>query len=321
MTNPDISVVVCSYNRADSLVEAIESLVNLDTQNFTYEVLVIDNASTDHTEDAVKQVAEKSDCQIRYVMESQPGVSFARNRGIQESNATWIAFFDDDELAEPDWLLQLLTAATENQVKCVGGGVKLKFRGGSDRKLRPWVRVMFGSTDDMEGGRIYDGKRVPGAGNMLIHKEVFEKIGFFRTDLVEGGEDTDLYHRMRRAGFEAYHTPLAVIHHQIPTSRIEPKYLRSTSMRMGVHIARREFENYGRWMFPFVILGRMVQTAVVHIPKLLLAKLSGDKELVLERNCYWWMWQGYFQAAFRFVFLRDETVTGLEFRGEREVAS
>jgi len=272
MTKPDISVVVCSYNRADSLVEAIER-------------------------------------------------SFARNRGIQESNATWIAFFDDDELAEPDWLLQLHSAAKENEVKCVGGGVKLKFNGGVERDLRPWVRVMFGSTDDMEGGRIYDGKRVPGAGNMLVHKEVFEKVGSFRTDLVEGGEDTDLYHRMRRAGFEAYHNPLAVIHHQIPSSRIEPKYLRSTSMRMGVHISRREYENYGKWMFPLVVVGRVFQTAIVHIPKLLLAKFSGDEELILERNCYWWMWLGYFQAAYRFVFLRNETVTGLDFRGEREVAS
>ena len=252
-------------------------------------------------------------------MESQAGVSFARNRGVLESESTWIAFFDDDELAEPDWLLQLHAAANRNQVKCVGGGVRLKFSGGNERVLRPWVRVMFGCTNELTDEK-YDGKRVPGAGNMLVHKDVFEKIGLFRTDLVEGGEDTDLFHRMKSAGFEAYHAPLAVIHHQIPSSRLEPKYLRSTSMRMGSHIARRRFENCGRLKFFLVTLARLSQTALWHLPKLLLAKLSGDKEALLERNCYWWMWQGYFQAAFRFLFHSKESVSSLVFRGERETA-
>jgi len=320
MSKLDISVVVCSYNRADSLVEAIESIVDLETHDFTYEIVVIDNASTDHTKDAVQQVAKKSACPIRYVMESQPGVSFARNRGVQESESTWIAFFDDDELAEPDWLLQLIAAAEKHQVKCVGGGVRLKFSGGCERILRPWVRVMFGCTQGLTA-ELYDGKRVPGGGNMLVHKDVFEKIGLFRTDLIEGGEDTDLYHRMKRAGFEAYHAPLAVIHHQIPTSRLGPKYLCSVSMRMGSHIARREFENYGRLKFSLVVLSRLLQTSLLHVPQLLLAKLIGDQEMILERNCYWWMWKHYFQAAFRFLAPSKELANALDFRHERKVAT
>ena len=226
MSHPDISVVVCSYNRADSLRGAIQSLTKLETSDFTYEILVIDNASTDHTPDVVKELMEQeSSCTIRYVREGEPGVSFARNRGVQESEATWIAFFDDDELAEPDWLLQLLDAAKQNNVKCVGGGVHLQFNGGPERDLRPWVRVMFGCTEAMTTGELFDGKRVPTTGNMLIHTEIFEKVGMFRTDLVEGGEDTDLYHRMRRDGYEAYYAPKALTHHQIPTFRIAPKYL------------------------------------------------------------------------------------------------
>jgi len=167
MANPDISVIVCTYNRADWLREAIESLVTLETDGYTYEVLVIDNASTDETPEVVKQAAESSPCTVRYVREDEPGVSFARNRGLQESEATWIAFFDDDEIAEPDWLLQLMKAAKEQDVKCVGGGVRLKLDEGSDRELRPWVRVMLGSTDSMTA-QMYDGKRVPTTGKFII---------------------------------------------------------------------------------------------------------------------------------------------------------
>ena len=306
MTKPDVTVIVWTYNRADWLREAIESLTKLETQGHTYEVLVIDNASSDNTPEVVKQAADNADCTIRYVREAEPGVSFARNRGLEESEATWIAFFDDDEIAEPDWLLQLMKAAAEHDVKIVGGGVQLKLDEGSDRKLQPWVRVMLGYTETM-GPQMYDGKRVPTTGNMLIHTEIFEKIGMFRTDLVEGGEDTDVYHRARAIGYEAYHAPQALTHHQIPPFRIEPKYLRSTSMRMGSHIARREFESYGMLKFPLIATARLLKTVLVYIPKLLLAKLGGDKEAILEQNCYWWMWKGYLAGAFRLMVRKQET--------------
>lgn len=320
MAKPDISVIVCTYNRADWLRVAIESLTKLETGDHSYEVLVVDNASSDNTPEVVKQVAENAACTIRYVREDQPGVSFARNRGLQESEATWIAFFDDDEIAEPDWLLQLLKAADEHNVKCVGGGVRLKLDEGSDRKLRPWVRVMLGCTETMTA-QMYDGKRVPTTGNMLIHTEIFEKIGMFRTDLVEGGEDTDVYHRARAEGYEAYHEPLALTHHQIPPFRIEPKYLCSTSMRMGSHIARREFEQYGLLKFLPVVLARLAKTVLVYIPKLVLAKLGGDREAILEQNCYWWMWKGYHEGAFRLLVGKKESANPLSFRQERQLAS
>ena len=320
MTDPDISVIVCTYNRADWLREAIESLTKLETEGYSYEVLVVDNASSDNTPEVVAKAAGNAACAVRYVREAEPGVSFARNRGLEESKATWIAFFDDDEIAEPDWLLQLMKAAAEHDVKIVGGGVQLKLDEDSDRKLKPWVRVMLGCTETM-GPQMYDGKRVPTTGNMLIHTEIFEKIGMFRTDLVEGGEDTDVYHRARKLGYEAYHAPQALTHHQIPPFRIEPKYLRSTSMRMGSHIARREYESYGKLKFPMIAAARLAKTVLVYMPKLLLAKLSGDKEAILEKNCYWWMWKGYLGGAFRLMFRKQETANPLSFRQERQFAS
>jgi len=320
MAQADVTIIICSYNRADWLREGIESLGHLETRDFTYEVLVVDNASTDHTKDVVMETAKKLSCPVRYVLEEAAGVSFARNRGVQEANSKWIAFFDDDELAEPDWLWQLFKTAEDHQVKCVGGAVQLKLHEGIDRELRPWVRVTLGCTEGMAEQQ-YDGKRVPTTGNMLIHTEVFEKIGLFRTDLVEGGEDTDLHHRMRGEGYEAWFTPHAILHHQIPKFRIEESYLRSTATRMGSHIARREFENYGLLKFLFVVMARLGVTSLVHVPKLILAKLSGDKEAILERRCFMWMWRGYFSAAFRFLFRKNESSNPISFRNERQFAS
>ena len=316
----DVTIIICTFNRADWLREGLESLGKLETSDFTYEVLVVDNASTDHTHEVVMEMTERLDCPVRYVLESQPGVSFARNRGVQESSSTWIAFFDDDELAEPNWLLQLLAAAEQHQVKCVGGGVRLKLHEGIDRELQPWVRVTLGCTESMREG-MYEGKRVPTTGNMLIHSEIFDTVGMFRTDLVEGGEDTDLYHRMVHAGYSAWYTPKALTHHQIPAFRIHPDYLRSTANRMGVHIARREYEQYGRLKLIPVVLARMSVSTLKHLPKRLMAKLGGDQETILEHNCIWWMWKGYFVAAFGFLTGKNQAAEPISFRGERELAS
>lgn len=325
--HPDVTVVVCSYNRADSLSEALESLVSLQTDGFSYEVLVVDNASTDHTPDVVQQAAASSACSVRYVMEKQPGVSFARNCGVREACGQWLVFFDDDELAEPDLLVQLLKAAEKKQVKCVGGAIKLCLIGenGEDkteqRNLRPWVRVMFNCTRDMTVGQFYNRTCTPGTGNMLVHRDIFDKIGLFRTDLVEGGEDTDLYHRMRGAGFAVYYSPEALVHHRVPEFRLEPKYMKLASLRMGGHVARREYQHYNKLTYPMVIVARGLQTSLLHGSCLVFALIGGNKEAVLERKCKWWLGQGYLQAAMRFLFYKDAAVSSLQFRNERKPAS
>ncbi|MCH8829851.1 MAG: glycosyltransferase family 2 protein, partial [Planctomycetes bacterium] len=114
MTNPEISVVVCTYNRAAMLRDAITSLVALKTNGlFRYDILVVDNASTDTTADVVAEISENADVIVRRVLEEKQGVVPARNRGVAEANGTWIAFFDDAQLADDAWLLRLWETAHE----------------------------------------------------------------------------------------------------------------------------------------------------------------------------------------------------------------
>ena len=326
MINPDVSVIVCSYNRAESLRGALESLTALQTDGFSYEVVVVNNASTDHTADVVQQISDGTTCSVRYVMEEQPGVSFARNCGVRTANGQWLYFFDDDELAEPDLLVELLKSAKENNVKCVGGAINLCLTtnngdGSVERDLKPWVRVMLNCTKGTRIGKFYDRKNTPSTGNMLVHREVFEKIGLFRTDLVEGGEDTDLYHRMCAAGYKACHAENALVHHRVPEFRLEPEYMKSGSLRMGSHVARREFGEFSQIGFALRIVARAIQTVLVHGSRLLIALISGDKESILDRKCKWWLGQGYLQAALKFLFFKENAVSNLEFRNERKVAS
>ena len=122
MGSPDISVVVCTYNRAEMLCDALDSLLNQNTDGqFSYEVVVVDDASTDTTPETVKEAALRSPAPMRYVRGLGRGIACARNRGINESSADWIAFFDDDQVAEPNWLKELHSLALKTRSWCVGG--------------------------------------------------------------------------------------------------------------------------------------------------------------------------------------------------------
>ncbi len=126
MKRKTVSVVLCTYERKGMLSGALSSLLCQEREGkFEYEILVIDNGSKDNTKSVVDKFINTSLVPIRYIVEECRGTSHARNRGIKESTGEWIAFFDDDQLADPKWLKELLEVAGENKVLCVGGCVHL----------------------------------------------------------------------------------------------------------------------------------------------------------------------------------------------------
>jgi glucosyl-dolichyl phosphate glucuronosyltransferase len=99
--DPLISVVICTRNRARLLNRALISLVEQAFPRRDYEILVVDNQSTDRTYEIVKQFQEKG---VRYLREDRIGSSVARNTGWSNAAGRYIAFFDDDGIASPEWL-------------------------------------------------------------------------------------------------------------------------------------------------------------------------------------------------------------------------
>src|SRR5258708_35944509 len=126
-TMPDIkiSAVICTYNRAEYLGRAIESLAHQDLDSAGYEIIVVDNNSTDNTAQLVKNSIEAyPSVQIRYVLETEQGLSAARNRGAHEAAGNYIAYVDDDARAVQAWLSSLLASFLKLQGACIGGAGK-----------------------------------------------------------------------------------------------------------------------------------------------------------------------------------------------------
>ena len=328
---PDITVVVITFNRAPMLAQTLASLTKLNTdpgrgEPIMYEVVVVDNASTDNTQEVIAGFLDPSAWgaaqAIRSVYETTTGVAPARNRGMAESNATWIAFHDDDQQAHPDWLAKLVELARRRNLKVAGGAVHLMLPEGNTRKLSKQCRVLLGERVGWDEEQPYTRKRIPGTNNLLIHKSVIDGVGDFDTMLKVGGSDADLYRRIRTAGYEAWYTPKSIVYHMIPEKRLGDDYMRWTATRHGMHLALREYREWGPARLAVMIVLRTGQAAGNYLPRFLLARVAGQRERALGARALLWRSQAYLSRACQLLWSGDtnEASQGasLQFRQGRE---
>jgi GT2 family glycosyltransferase len=322
MKQVDISVVVPTYNNAEMLRGALSSLICQETEGaFSYEVVVTDDGSTDHTGEVVQEVAAGSRVPIRYVRGAGGGVAVARNMGVAEARGRWIAFFDDDQLADADWLKNLVTTALERGADCVSGTGLLDLPQGHLSRLGPLCRSILGEGVHSNGATRLRGKCLPGTGNLLISRRVFDAIGLFDTSMLWGGEDTDILLRARASGFDIWVTPNAIMHHLILPYRTEPVYLRWVALRGACALARIHYKGQGPGRMLLLCVARIGKTLLVNMPRLLLAYMKRNKAEILDRQCMVSHAIGYMHTTLFLiaprVFTQARFFARLEFRKKR----
>ncbi|MCA9163075.1 MAG: glycosyltransferase family 2 protein [Planctomycetales bacterium] len=322
MGEPLTSIVVCTFNRAAMLRDALSSLVAQQT-DFEYEVVVVDNGSSDDTREAVDAIANETATPVRYFREDQRGVSWARNRGITEARGEWIAFCDDDQIADDNWLQMLMDFASEKGVLWAGGQVRLLMDDDELLSLPTECRGLLGESWGLAEPRRYAGKVTPGTGNLLVQKDVFARVGVFDTSLIEGGEDTDLFRRIDAAGIVGWYTPAAIVRHMVPPYRREPRYFLWASRRIGWQLAKRE---YRRWGGPILVLrlaARAAQCWLRFRPTLWRGCLLRSESQVLTGKCQVSRWTGYRDSALSLLlptwFGSAERAASVDFSAEREM--
>lgn len=303
MPSVDVSVAILTCDRPDDLRAALASLVNQETGGrFAYEVVVVDDGTGDGTGAVVREVAAGAPVVVRAVRTSKVGVARARNAGTAAARGAWIACFDDDQWAAPDWLAQLLATAAEEDALCVGGARTLTLPPGDRPPLSRTARVLLGEHDLPAGVRHYpaDRRELPNTGNALIHRSVFERVGGFDPSF-QGGSDTDFFWRVAQAGFVIAHAPGALAAHIIPESRLAPSYLRWVARKVGAATARTTLRNEG----PAHVFGALVKRAAVtvgrDVPRYALRTATGNQSGRLDTSCamaYSW---AYARAALAFA--------------------
>lgn len=200
-----ISVVICTYNRAEKLGNALTSLAALDPRPESWELLVVDNGSSDNTEAVVRDFAAPAGCRAIYVHEPRRGLAQARNRGVQESSGDIIAFTDDDCRVDRSWLAALMREFADPTLHLLGGRVEL-----FNPADQP-VAVRMRRERLVLSGRSETIAEIPGC-NFAVRRAVFARVGGFdlhfgACGIVPSGEDTDFFYRVLALGGGVVYAP------------------------------------------------------------------------------------------------------------------
>jgi len=245
-TVPRISVVICTHNRGFYLRKAITSVLAQDMPASEYELIIIDNKSTDDTAQVVASFAAAN---VRYIHEPQLGLCFARNTGWYSAAGTYVAYLDDDAIAEPGWLASISAAfASDPATGVVGGKVEPIWE--SERPT--WIsdNVSFSLTivDWSTTPKFIPDVRVEwlvGA-NFAVSKAILAEIGGFEPRLgrtgsnMLSGEEVFLQRQILERGYKCYYHPGMAVRHLVPGSRLHKKWFRRRYYWQGVSDAVME---------------------------------------------------------------------------------
>jgi glycosyltransferase involved in cell wall biosynthesis len=227
------SVVIATYNRAADLRDTLRSLAGLQPDG-AWEVIVVDNNSSDGTREVVESAAATFPAPLRYLFEAEQGRSPALNAGIKAARGTIVATTDDDVRVPPDWLTRAAEGLARLDCDYVGGRV-LPIWGGprpdwlSTHGGKQWAVIAL---LDYGPEPLEFGARVPLGVNMAFLRSAFDRGGLFdphtgrRAGTLLGQEVRDWCIRARRAGVRGFYVPQMTLEHMIPAERLEKRYFR-----------------------------------------------------------------------------------------------
>jgi glucosyl-dolichyl phosphate glucuronosyltransferase len=228
-----ITVILCTYNRSESLLKALNSVAASSLPpSVAWEVLIVDNNSRDNTREVAQDFCKKYPDRFRYIFETQQGKSFALNTGIRQAQGDILAFMDDDVTVEPTWLQNLTQALESGEWSGSGGRIELEWPAAIPYWLTtdgPYARHGFPGFDKGKEAKELTGP--PFGTNMAFRREMFVKHGGFRTDLGPNpgsqirAEDTEFGRRLIQAGEHLRYEPDAVVYHPVPADKLNKGHI------------------------------------------------------------------------------------------------
>jgi glycosyltransferase involved in cell wall biosynthesis len=309
MSDIDISVIVCTYNRPQLLARIIKSLLKQGYSADKYEIIVVDNCPQHASDFVVKTFLSQTRVKIYYLMEKKPGLSVARNTGIKIAKGDIIAFIDDDALADPHWLSAIVSSFTNNQPICVGGKILPLWPPDVKKPawLTPYLKGYLSILD--YGDKTKEIKEFPYffGTNISFRKKAFKKYGYFRTYLgrkgnsLVAGEDTDFCARLVENGEKLLYNPEAVVHHLIVPERLKKDYFRKAVYNSGRSQSLRHYEKLSRLKIFLIIAGALPLT-IFRLIAALIFLLKGDREKRVNFYYYSLYLMGYTFGIFENIF-------------------
>ena len=238
-----ISVIICTYNRDKYIYNVLQSLAQGTLPASQYEIVLVDNNCTDHTPTEVDRFC-KDDPQVslRYCEEPHQGLSHARNCGIKESNGDILVYVDDDATVNPEYLATYSEWFEKHpETDAAGGPIIPHYETGSEPRWMTYFikRLLTGYLYFGDKPKPFPGDNYPGGGNAAYRSSVFRKVGLYNVELgrngdnLGGGEEKDIFDKMKREGMQFIYLPGAILYHSIPAYKLEPDYFNRLTKGIG----------------------------------------------------------------------------------------
>ncbi len=240
----EISVAICTYNRADRLTLSLESLCQQTLTFDDFEILVIDNASSDRTPQVCTEY-QSSLPNLKYIYEPVRGLSKARNTACQQAQGKYIAYLDDDAIACPIWLETILQVFKNIQPTPIGmgGAIYPLWEIPKPEWMHKYMEDLFTVLDYGDRPRWFESDKFPYGANMTYQRPALLAVGGFSENLGRKGqnllseEEHLLNLQLQNQGGKFYYHPQAAVEHWIPKERINPNWLVRRSYWQGRSVA------------------------------------------------------------------------------------
>jgi GT2 family glycosyltransferase len=298
-----------TYNRGELLGDAVRSILAQHHTTPPFELIVVDNNSTDHTRAVVAQSAA-ADARVRYVFEPQQGSSHGRNAGISAACAPLIAFTDDDVRVEPDWIATIARAFDEHPTADVVGGRVLPIWPSPppDWLTREhWMPLALIDYGDVPFAVDASNPMCLVTANCSFRRRVFDRVGGFVAEFGLGNgvvgsvEDHELQLRVLRAGGEIWYDPRIVVHAEIQPNRLTRAYHRRWHNGHGYFHAllRTEDMEQSRFGTVFGVPAHLYRQAAHDVIAWARASAARDRERAFRHELNVRFFQGFFRTRQR----------------------
>lgn len=237
-----ISVIICTYNRDKYIYNLLCSIAKNRFSYGKYEIVLIDNNCSDNTPEECRRFSTNyPEVNFRYLVETNQGLSFARNRGIVEALGNILIYVDDDATVNELFLETYYNFFEQHLDIAAAGGAVIPHYETSEPK---WIsyytkRLITGYLYLGNSEKEFQGSLFPGGGNAAYRSGIFTKIGNFNTSLgrkgdsLIGAEEKDLFCRMRQNNMRFFYLPNAILYHSIPESKLSNDYFDKLTFSIG----------------------------------------------------------------------------------------
>lgn len=234
------SIIITTLNRVFSLKNALISILKQSFLKDEYEIIVVDNGSTDNTKQIVKKLNQIYNNRIKYFYDERPGLHVGRHLGSKHAQGEILLYADDDIIASPDWVKEIYKCYSKKEVGAAGGKIIPKF------EIEPpaWLKIFHSgylSLLDLGDEYLEINTNVIYGCNLSIRRNILFELGGFHPDAMprdliryRGDGETALMNKVVKAGYKTVYNPKAYVYHVIPSSRLTIDYFKRRAFNQGI---------------------------------------------------------------------------------------